>query len=187
MPPFSVSVTPPVATPVSLTEVKRQLQIVGNDDDELLLRLIYVAAETIRDNCKIAMITETRRLTLDRFPCEIRPDRAPLIAVTSITYSDTNETTQTLSSSLYTVDTQSRPGRIIPAYGESWPTTLYHENAVAVTYTAGYGSAPSSVPYALRHAVLLVVQRLFEGCENEKENCHAVESLTAPFALIGYA
>ena len=77
--------------------------------------------------------------------------------MTSIQYVDDAGDTQTLSTSLYQVDTKSQPGRIIPAYGESWPTVRSDTlNAVTVNFVAGYGDDPEDVPAGLRHAVKLI-------------------------------
>ena len=92
--------------------------------------------------------------------------RPPLQSVTSITYVDDAGDTQTLSSSLYQVDTKSQPGRIIPAYGESWPTVRSNTlNAVTVNFVAGYGDDPEDVPAGLRHAVKFLCGHWFEQRE----------------------
>ena len=99
-----------------------------------------------------AFITQTWDLKLDGFPCSdeaIRLPKAPLISVTSVTYLDSNGDSQTWSASLYTVDAPTGPkaerGRIVPNYGQYFPTTRDVVNAVTVRFVAGYGAA-SAVP-----------------------------------------
>jgi uncharacterized phiE125 gp8 family phage protein len=48
-------------------------------------------------------------------------------------------------------------------YGQTWPPHLMDDNAVSVTWWAGYGSAGSSVPAAVRHAILMLVGHWYEN------------------------
>jgi uncharacterized phiE125 gp8 family phage protein len=103
-----------------------------------------------------AFITQTHDLKLDGFPCSddaIRLPKAPLISITSVTYVDTNGDTQTWSNTLYTVDAPSGPkaerGRIVPNYGQVFPSTRDVINAVTVRFVAGYGAA-SAVPSLIK-------------------------------------
>lgn len=85
------------------------------------------------------------------FPCAdvIELPLAPLVSVTSVSYVDTNGVTQTWSASLYTVDApvgpKARFGRIVPNYGQVFPSTRDVVNAVTIRFVAGYGAA-SAVP-----------------------------------------
>lgn len=45
---------------------------------------------------------------------------------------------------------------VMPTSGESWPSSDDREDAVTVTFVAGYGDA-ASVPAPIRHAILLMV------------------------------
>lgn len=68
----------------------------------------------------------------------IRLPGGQLQSVSSITYYDDNGDLQTLASSMYQVDNQQVPGRVVPSYGNVWPTTRSQLNAVAITYTVGW-------------------------------------------------
>lgn len=95
--------------------------------------------------------------------------RPPLVAVTSITYVDTTGVTQTWDPTLYQVHKPAGPtaprGKIRPAYGVSWPVTRDQMDAVVVQFTAGYGTAPGSVPQRLRRAILMITGDLYENRE----------------------
>jgi uncharacterized phiE125 gp8 family phage protein len=84
--------------------------------------------------------------------------------VTSIKYIDTAGTEQTLAASEYTVDGASEPGRIVPAYNVSWPSTRGHINDVTVRFVAGYTG--SAMPQSIHSAMLLIVGELFERREH---------------------
>lgn len=111
-------------------------------DDPDLTRLIIGARHAAERKTRCALITQTWDLSLDGFPSwELRIPKPPLQSVTSITYVDTDGTTQTLAASAYTVDIKSQPGRITPAYGLVWPVTRYQVNAVTVRFVCGFGAA----------------------------------------------
>lgn len=151
--------TDPTETPFDVAELKSFLRIDGLTDvyeDALLALLIKSAVGVCENYCRIALIQQTWTAKLDGFCSEIILPRPPLIAVTSITYVDGNGDTQTLDSSVYQQDTFSRPGRIFPAYGRSWPTTRDQKQAVTVTWTAGYGADGTTVPENLKNGLKLL-------------------------------
>lgn len=152
-------VTPPTVEPVSLDEAKEHLRVLSDDTDAEIESMIVAARQMVESgeswSLERSLITTTWRVVLDRFPKCIELPRPPLISVSSITYVDTNGTTQTLSPSLYQVDSHNEPGRIVPAYGQVWPVTRDQINAVTVTYTAGYGATAASVPMGIKQAILL--------------------------------
>tara|TARA_R100000458_G_C8228917_1_gene211186 strand:+ start:276 stop:896 length:621 start_codon:yes stop_codon:yes gene_type:complete len=173
--------TGPASEPISTAEAKTQLRIDGSSEDTLIGEYIKAARGLLERQMRRAFITQTITLKLDKFPTDdgkprksleqgfggngtILLPRSPAIAITSVQYVDTNGATQTLSSSLYEVDTTSEPARLHPAYDEDWPDTREIENAVTVTYTAGYGAA-SDVPEELRLAIRLLVGVYFEQRE----------------------
>lgn len=189
-----IIVTPPTEYPVSLAEAKAHLRVDLDHEDTEIQQCVAAATERAEEFRGEQFCTAVWRLALDRFPsaCErigwsetypfdrgaIVPPRPPLISVASITYVDTNGATQTLSPSAYQVDAISRPGRIVPAYGESWPATRSQPNAVLVQYSAGYGAA-SAVPAKIKQAILLMTADLFwnRGDEQTRPIPAAAENL----------
>lgn len=129
----------PAATrPISLAAAKEHLRRTSSDEDTLINALISAATGHVESWCRRALVKQTRKLVLDCFSPVIVPQRSPLRSVSSIQYLDTAGDLQTLSSSRYRVDTYSAPGRIVPAYGDAWPSTYPVPNAVIVTYIAGH-------------------------------------------------
>jgi uncharacterized phiE125 gp8 family phage protein len=119
-----------------------------------VVALIQAAREYVEAATHRALITQTWDLKLDAFPCgEICLPKAPLVSVTSITYTAADGTSTTWSSTLYTVDAPTGPraqaGRIAPAYSQYYPTTRTDLNAVVVRFVAGYGAA-AAVPAMLK-------------------------------------
>lgn len=158
-------VTAPAEEPVTSAEAKAHLRVTTADEDTLIASLIIAAREFVENHTHRRLITQTWDWVLDSFSAHcLEVPHAPLQSVSSITYVDTAGATQTLGTSLYTVDAKTDPGRVQPAFGESWPSTREVLNAVTVRFIAGYGLA-ASVPQAIKQAMLLLIGHWFENRE----------------------
>lgn len=162
-------VTAPTVEPVTKEEVRAHLRLDSDtaDEDAYLDVLIQTARETVEAHTRRALLAQTWDWKLDTFPCA-QPwelPKAPLSSVTSITYLDGDGTTQTWALSNYTVlapaGPRCMPGTIALAYGVTYPTVRAVPNAVTVRFVAGYGAAATSVPAAIKSAVLLLVGELY--------------------------
>lgn len=154
-----------VTLPVSLAEAKVHLRITHDDDDAYILNVIKAATNLAEIFQQRTYVQRQRIYILDDFPAVIIIPYPPLIQVDSIQYTDTDGVLQTLAPSQYQVDIKNEPGRIVPAYGESWPSTRGILDAITVTYIAGYGTA-DDVPAEIKQAVLLIIGHLYENREN---------------------
>lgn len=155
---FSIS-TAPTTEPITVADAKDQCNILTTDYDLKISKWIKSAREWVEGYTGRALITQTITYKLEDFPFddELYLPRPPLVSVSSVQYIDTSGSTQTLSSSNYTVDTVAQPGRIIPTYNTQWPSVQSIDNAVTITYVAGYGP-PTAVPEPIKQAIALRVQ-----------------------------
>ena len=80
----------------------------------------------------------------------------------SITFTAEAGETGTYSTAEYRVDRDSTPGAIKPIYGTTWRPHRQDDNAISVTWWAGYGASGTSVPAAIRHAMLMLVGLWYE-------------------------
>ncbi len=181
-------ITPPAVEPVSLADAKAQLRVDVPDEDTLIGSLIVAAREFCESFQGRAYITQTWEMYLDAWPSRDRFDipLPPLQSVTSITYKDKDGVEATLPTTEYIVDVKSQPGRVVLAYGKSWPSiTLYPVNPIAVRFSAGYGTA-GQVPQSTRQAMLLLISHWYEHRETvligsiSKEIEFAVSALLWP-------
>lgn len=197
-------VTAATSEPVTLQEAQAFMRVTTSEEDALIEdQLIPAAREWCEEWTGRQFVSATYDLSLDRFPTDeypwderrttYRPDairvpRPPLSSVTSITYMDEDGTSQTLSASLYRVDTKSIVGEITPAYGEVWPDTYDTTNAVTVRFVCGY----STVPASIKQAVLIVCQTMYENREetgpaNLKDGPMTARRLLSAFRVLRFA
>lgn len=161
--------TDPASAVVSTAEFKAHARVDVSDDDTYIDTLVAAATRRFEQETNRALVTQTWAMTLDHFPYSERPirlPRAPLQSVSSITYVDNNGDTQTWDSSKYSVDSNSLPARIYLAHGEAYPTTRDIENAVTVTFVAGFGDASTDVPPDIVHAIKLLAGHWYEHRES---------------------
>lgn len=183
-------VTPPAAEPVTLSEAKAHLRLEGVDDDAYVTALIQAARQHVEEVCWRGLVTQTREAVLETFPCgdELELPGGNLGSITSVTYVDADGTTQTLDSDTYEADTVSVPGRLLLAYGESWPATRSQWNAVRVRYVVGW--AVEDVPAPIKQALLLLVAQMYEHRVPEITGTivspvrFAVDALLSPYRLV---
>lgn len=131
--------TGPGAEPVSLVEAKLQVRADLADEDSTISALIPAARSTVEAMANRFMVTQGLRSTFPYWPCRIDL-RAPLRKVSSITYLDTADASQTLAAADYVIDLAELPGIVTRAYAATWPSTYEHPAAVTVDFVAGYAT-----------------------------------------------
>lgn len=153
--------TPPNAEPVSLAEAKLHCKADTADDDTLITSLIIAARQQAEHETGRALVTQEWELSIDAFPADsLEIPLPPLQSVASITYLDMDGVRQTLAGTEYQVITDELVGRIVPAYGKSWPSCRVQAGSVVVTFTAGYGAA-AAVPPSIKAWMLLAITTLY--------------------------
>lgn len=159
-----IVITPPADEPITATEAKASpsLRVAGATDDTDITALIKTARLMAETHTMHALVTQTLELVLDGFPDGgIVVPMPPLQSVTTIKYIDEDGVQQTLSALLYSVDTNTVPGLITPAYGESWPDTRDEINAVRVRYVAGW--AVADVPEDIKSWIKITVGTMYDN------------------------
>lgn len=189
-------ITAPVAEPLTLAEAKLHLRETRDTQNAIITVLITVARQQCETITRRALITQTWDLFLPGFPAgeAIEVPLSPLASVESITYVDSAGVIQTWDAAEYTVDAVSEPGRIVPAYNESYPTARAVPNAVKVRFVAGFGAA-SEVPEGIKQAMRLLVGHLYVNRESVKIGQgymlniipHGVEYLLAPYRVFKFS
>lgn len=140
---------PPYAEPLHPEDVKAHLKVEIDAEDTVIAGYLAAARRQAEDYLGRQFVVATWQLLLDSFYDQdyrsrndyrcghaIDLPRGPVMAISSVTYVDTDGDTQTLAAADYQLD--AIRGRLAPAYGVTWPTPRAQLNAVTITYVAGY-------------------------------------------------
>jgi len=158
--------TEPAVEPVTLTEALEHLRVEDDADNTYITNLITAARQTAEEYTHRQLITATYTYYLNKFYSRIELPRPKLQSVTTLKYYDTSGNQQTLTEDTdYTVVTSSEPGYIVPYYCTSWPSTRDIPDVIEIIFKAGYGNAASSVPMAIKQAILLIIGDLYGNRE----------------------
>jgi len=162
-------VTEPAIEPVALSTAKDHMHVTWNDEDTYISALITAARRYAENFTGRALITQTWDQWLDNLPYGGETERiakSPVQSVSAVTYVDSAGATQTLSSTVYTVDTDSQPGLFYLAYNQSWPSVREQRKAVKIRFAAGYGTTEASVPAPINQAILMLAAHFYENRES---------------------
>jgi uncharacterized phiE125 gp8 family phage protein len=146
-----------------------QVQKYSSDttEDTLLTALITSARQYVEAVTRRQLITATWDFYLDMFPSHnfINIPLGKLQSITSMAYTDSDGTVTTMGVTTdYLVDSSSEPGRIVLPFSGSWPSsTLYTVNPIAIRFICGYGATAADVPAAIRSAIKMTVEDLYEN------------------------
>jgi uncharacterized phiE125 gp8 family phage protein len=160
----------PAATPVSLTEAKAHCRVEGSDSDAVLTGLIAAATDHLDGWSGIVgrcLVNQDWRVSFCAWPAS-RIIRLPFpdVSAATVKYFDEANDEQTVASGQVAILHDERGSFVRLADGFARPR-LYadRDDAVQVTFTAGYGAKESAVPAPIRAAILLMVSHLFHNRE----------------------
>ena len=146
-------VTGATAYPVTIEEIKHEFRIDHKHDDSMIETYIATATELCEHELSRQIKAATWDMFLDefpsgRYPIELRYN--PVSSVTSVTYYDVDNASQTWASSKYDTALNAEPARIMPIDTESYPDTYSRPEAVTVRFVTGYATVPPTIKTAVR-------------------------------------
>ncbi len=180
-------------TELAVTLERARMQLRNEDlafDDEHLRGIIRAASDYVERTYGLALLTQTIKQYHSDFPCDTGTPLllriTPLSGTPNVVvqYVDSAGATQTWTSSEYTTGQYNGRPFIIPKTGYSWPSDVDTDlpNAVTVTYSAGYGAKPSTVPPVITQALLLKITDLYENrTDPPRDRQTASDVLLQPF------
>jgi uncharacterized phiE125 gp8 family phage protein len=200
-------ITAPALEPITLSEMKIQCGLGPMEDsdqlrEQILAEQLRPAMASAREQCEAmcarAFITQTWQMTLDRFPrwkeeyevhhrLDIRlplPTFQELVSFTYLDYSGTEQDMMVTGSWGYQLvkGGDTRMERIRPPAGRGWPITEWQSpDAVTISFNCGFGDMPADVPHAVRTAVEIMAQWIYEGCKGAQPQ--AIQALLTPYII----
>jgi len=153
----------PLTEPVTVAEAKTHLRIDGDAEDVLLGSLILTSRLHMEAALSLALITQSWKLVLDRWPKKAFADiqLGPLQAVSAVKVKNSSGVAQTVAPTSYLVDIASRPARLI-WNGDDRPEPGVKAGGIEIDFVAGFGATAGSVPAPLRHGLLMLTAHWYE-------------------------
>ena len=183
-----VLVTAPSVKPIGLDEVKKNCNIDHGDDDALIEGLIDAAVSLLDGHAGErgqAMINQSWSVSMRQFCASIRLPVGPLVSVTSVQYYNSSDVLTLASASLYGAFTDGLGAYISLKANQTWPSVADREDAVTVTWVAGFGATADKVPAAIRQAMLLLVGHWYQNRETVSVGDAVYQLPFAVDALLG--
>lgn len=158
-------VTASAHLPVTMREAKDHLEEAQDrtEHDNNIWECLKAASDAVEIRSGEKLVDTTIDEYCDGFPGSdhFKLTYGPLKSITSLKYTDSDDSETTWGASNYFADTVSQPGRLYRAFGISWPSvTLKPKNAIVIRYVAGYGTA-AEVPPGYRRAIKLILGELY--------------------------
>lgn len=156
--------TAPASEPLTATIVKNHLRIDDTASDTLIDIWIQAAREEAEQVTNRGLLPQTITEKFDSFPVATAANPqghlflsiSPIRSVSSVTYTDTDGNSQTLTESTDFIVLDSEPPALGLVSGQSWPATYGQAHAVTVVYTVGYDDA-DDVPAIIKSSMLLAI------------------------------
>jgi len=188
-----VRTVPPAQSLLTLADVKAHMRVDHADEDALISGYINAATARLDGLSGIlgrALLTQTWTVEFPAFGKRLDIPLCPVQSAT-IQYYDSTNALQTLSSSVYAVLTDGLGPYVSLKYNQQWPQTYTRDDAVKITFVAGYGDTPASVPASIRIAMFLLVAHWYDNRsavsvdKAASEFPFAVSAQLAPFIRVG--
>lgn len=176
----------PALEPVSEAEMMAHLRLGSEQEAGLLHGHIRAARHLVESWTGRALISQSWRWFLDAWP-EISAEgwwdgvragaithaasrfveipKAPLRSIDSVILFDDADQQVVWNASNYFADIAGTPGRLVLRNGAVTPRGGRAASAIQISFTCGFGDAPSDVPAPLRQAVLMLAAHYFENRE----------------------
>jgi len=154
-------VTAPAAEPLSLADAKAFLRVEHSDDDAIITSLVSAARNHVEALTRCALITQTWRLVLDRWPDggRIVPRIGPLRSLAAVRVFNAAGEANEIDPEIFVIDAAAgslaSPAWSLPVPGRSVA-------GIELDIEVGYGAAVD-VPQRLLHAIRMLVAHWYEN------------------------
>ena len=182
----AILIEAPASEPVSLLEAKNYLRVQHDADDALIGAMISAARVQVESLTRRALITQTWRIVLDRWPSSgvISSPISPLRTVAAARVRDQIGYVQALDTEIFLANTASSPGLISFDAGRvTQPAQTIA--GIEIDIEVGYGNT-ADVPAPLVQAIRLLLARAYEyrGDPRSEAIPAGIDALIAPYRVV---
>jgi uncharacterized phiE125 gp8 family phage protein len=152
--------------PVTAAEMREWLRLDDTSQDTMLAGMITAARVAIEQHTHRSIVQKTIKQSLVGFPASgcIELLFPELGSVTSVQYYDSDNSSQTVDSSNYIVDTNRVVGAVQPLETYTWPSTYERTDAVNITYVT-----KDDTPKPAEILIKMIAADMYEHAETQSE------------------
>ncbi|MDB5640991.1 MAG: hypothetical protein JWN07_308 [Hyphomicrobiales bacterium] len=151
----------PAVEPLGLDETRLWLRLDSSDDDQLVLALIRAARSAVEQATRRALVAQSWRLRVDRWPVErrLRLPLSPILSLDAVRVFDAAGAPTLADLAGFHIE----PARGATLVCDAPPLSPGRiANGIEIDMTAGFGASAQDVPEPLRMAMRLLVAHWYE-------------------------
>jgi len=154
--------TAPAVEPLSLAAAKAFLRVEHDADDAIIAALVSAARNHVEALTRNALIVQTWRLVLDRWPDggRITPRFGPLRALAAVRVLSAANEASAIDAETFVID---RAAGVIVAPGWSLPPPGRGIAGIELDIEVGFGTAATDVPPTLLQAIRMLVAHWYDN------------------------
>jgi uncharacterized phiE125 gp8 family phage protein len=154
----------PAAEPVPLEQLIQHCRAAEDGTDDAVLNDAQKAARAhVEAVTGTRLVTQTVEVKAESWNDLAALPIAPIQAVSSIAYVDTDGATQTLAGAVYDARIEGLAPLVVLKHGQAWPP-IQPGSRITLTAVVGYGE-PGSQPPSVLHAIRLIVGDFYANRE----------------------
>jgi uncharacterized phiE125 gp8 family phage protein len=171
-------VCPADVLPIHMEDARSAIRMVSSAHDDELELLIEAAREYIEGRNNITLVSTQYSWVLPDWDQQRAEDgvirimlpRGPAQRVDSVDYFDTDDVAVAKDANWFSTNfdlivDEYMPGIVVQKPNVTLPSISQRDNAITITWTAGFGDDPEDVPSTLRHAIRVLIAHWFEHPE----------------------
>lgn len=134
-------------------------------DDTVIDNLVKAAMIDFEEGARIALLTQTWNLWHDKISRKIELPRPPLVSIQKFYWYDDDYTPTEMDPDTYVtrVLTAAEPGYVLLKSNCTWSEYTSSGDGIKFEFTAGFGSAGTSVPQDILEAIKAIVAWRYEN------------------------